>query len=206
MNGGEKSGSGARGDVTQLLRAVGEGDSAAAAELLPLVYEELRALAAARMHKTPVHQTLQPTALVHEAYLRLVGTEDPSWDNRGHFFFAAARAMHDILVDQARRKASRKRGGGWQRGNVDQLVIAIDAPPDDLLALSDALEKLEKEDERGHKLVMLRFFGGLSLSDAAEAMNISRATAKRDWHFARTRLHKELTGPLTSALAIKSDE
>jgi RNA polymerase sigma factor (TIGR02999 family) len=193
-------------NVTRLLKAVGDNDAVAAEKLLPLVYAELRSLAVARMRKTPVGQTLQPTALVHEAYLRLVGTDDPGWDSRGHFFFAAARAMHDILVEQARRRASLKRGGGWNRTHADELVIAIDAPPDELLALADALEVLRHQDERGHKLVMLRFFGGLTLADAAAALGISPATAKRDWQFVRTKLHRELTDPLTRALAVESDE
>jgi RNA polymerase sigma factor (TIGR02999 family) len=191
-------------NVTQLLRAVGEGDPSAAAELLPLLYEELRTLAAARMRKLPVGQTLQPTALVHEAYLRLLGGADPGWENLGHFFFAAARAMHDILVEQARRKMSRKRGGGRQRVEAENLVIAVQVPPDDLVSLSEALDKLRGEDDRGYRLVMLRFFAGLPLADAAEALGISIATAKRDWSYVRARLHRELTEPLSRAFGVRN--
>jgi RNA polymerase sigma factor (TIGR02999 family) len=192
-------------NVTRLLHAAAGGDQAAGDELLPIIYEQLRGLAYAWLRQGAANQTLQPTALVHEAYLRLVGVEDPRWENRGHFFFTASRAMHDILVEQARRKASKKRGGDWNRRGLDHLAVATDAPPEDLIALSEALEQLERDDARSHRLVMLRFFGGLTLAESAEAMGISLATAKRDWVYARTRLHRTLTHSLSQALRVSAD-
>jgi RNA polymerase sigma factor (TIGR02999 family) len=181
-------------DVTVMLQAVAEGDPNAAAQLLPLVYAELRALAEFHMRKTPPGQTLQATALVHESYLRLVGKEDQSWENRGHFFFAAARAMRDILVEQARRKATLKRGKGRRRVDVSKLEIATDAPADDLLALDDVLQRLEQDDPGKHRLVMLRFFAGLTAEESALALDVSVRTVERDWRFIKAKLHKELTG------------
>lgn len=180
------------GDITRMLHAAATGDHQAATDLLPVVYGELRALAAAYMDKTPVGQTLQPTALVHEAYLRLVGKGQHDWQDRGHFFFAAARAMRDILVEQARQKASLKRGGDRRRIDADKLVIAFDSPPDELLALNGALEVLERDDSRKHRLVMLRFFAGLTTEEAAEVIGISVRTAERDWRFVKAWLHKQL--------------
>ena len=182
------------GDITRMLHAAATGDHQAATDLLPVVYGELRALAAAYMDKTPVGQTLQPTALVHEAYLRLIGKGQHDWQDRGHFFFAAARAMRDILVEQARQKASLKRGGDRRRIDADKLVIAFDSPPDELLALNGALEVLERDDSRKHRLVMLRFFAGLTTEEAAEGIGISVRTAERDWLFVKAWLHKRLSG------------
>lgn len=182
------------GDITRMLHAAATGDHQAATDLLPVVYGELRALASAYMDKTPVGQTLQPTALVHEAYLRLIGKGQHDWQDRGHFFFAAARAMRDILVEQARQKASLKRGGDRRRIDADKLVIAFDSPPDELLALNGALEVLERDDSRKHRLVMLRFFAGLTTEEAAEVIGISVRTAERDWRFVKAWLHKRLSG------------
>ena len=188
-------GDGADGQpVTRLLRAAARGEEHAAEELLPLVYGELRKLAQARLKKTPPGQTLSGTALVHEAYIRLVGDEDPGWEGRGHFFFAAARAMRDILVEHARRKCSLKCGGDRHRLDPDNLVLAIDAPPDDLLALDDALSRLNRQHARKHQVVMLRFFAGLTTEQTVEVMGITSRTVERDWRFARAVLYDELAG------------
>jgi RNA polymerase sigma factor (TIGR02999 family) len=180
-------------DVTQLLGAAAAGDPRAAAELLPLVYDELRKLAAARMAEEKPGQTLQPTALVHEAYLRLVGGETPkNWNGRGHFLAAAAEAMRHILVDNARRKVRAKRGGGRLRVELDD---AVPAPPEEaerLLALDEALDKLSGEDPEAAALVKLRYFAGLSVEAAAEALGISRAGAYRHWAFARAWLLQQV--------------
>ena len=180
-------------DITRVLQAAREGDSEAAAELLPLVYDQLRSLAASRMRGIPPGQTLQPTALVHEAYARLVGAEDPDWENRAHFFFAAARAMRDILVEDARRKASAKRGGDCRRVDLAQLSVALDAAPGAMLALDEALRALAHEDDRKHRVVLLRFFAGLTEEQIAGMLDVSTRTVKRDWRFATARLHKLLT-------------
>jgi RNA polymerase sigma factor (TIGR02999 family) len=182
-------------DVTQILAAIEAGDPKAAAELLPLVYDELRKLAAARMAaETPDH-TLQPTALVHEAYLRLVGTTpDRPWNSRGHFFAAAAEAIRRILVENARRKRREKHGGGRQRVVLDETCSPAEAPPDDLLALDEALGRLAALDPTRAELVKLRFFAGLTMPEAAAALGISLATAERYWSFARTWLFAELSG------------
>lgn len=185
---GEKS-------VTQVLQAAGRGDPQAAAELLPLVYDELRKLADSWMVKLAPGQTLQPTALVHEAYLRLVRWEDSGWESRRHFFFAASRAMHDILVEQARRKASLKRGGGRAALSPDSLVVAVETPTEDMLALSEALKRLKEHDPRQHQIVLLRFFAGLTEREISEVMNISVRTVEREWRYIRARLHKELAEP-----------
>ncbi len=178
--------------ITMLLQAASEGDPQAAADLLPLVYKELRAVAEARMRQTPPGQTLQPTALVHEAYLRVVGDEDSSFENRDHFFFVAARAMRDILVEQARRKSRLKHGGGKKRVSADNLAVAIEAPATDMLALNEALEQLEHDHPRKHRLVMLRFFAGLTEAESAEIMGVDPSTARRDWRFVRAWLHRAL--------------
>ena len=180
--------------LTRLLRAAARGDEQAGEELLPLVYGELRKLAQSRMSQSPPGHTLTGTALVHEAYVRLVGHEDPGWEGRGHFFFAAARAMRDILVQHARRKGSRKRGGDRRRVDPDNLIAAIDAPSDDLLALDEALSRLSREHPRKHQVVMLRFFAGLSAEDTAELLGITSRTVERDWRFARASLYDELAG------------
>jgi RNA polymerase sigma factor (TIGR02999 family) len=184
----------ANANVTRLLKAAGDGDGQAAADLLPLVYSELRRLAEAWMVKTPSGQTLQPTALVHEAFLRLVGHEASGFENRGHFFFAAGRAMRDILIERARSKSRLKRGGGRRRVDLDQLVVAMDAPSDDLLALDEVMKRFETEHPWEHRIVMLRFFAGLSNEETARALDTPLRTIERDWRFARAWLHAALEG------------
>ena len=159
------------------------------------VYEELRRLARSLMAKTPPGNTLQPTALVHEAYLRLVGQEDPGWDCRGHFFAAAAQAMRQILVDQARRKAAAKHGGGQQRVDVDNLDLPIESPSEDMLALDEALHRLREQDPRKADVVMLRYFAGLTIAETARVLGISDKTVERDWRFARAVLYRQLDLP-----------
>ena len=181
------------GAITQILQAASDGDPRASAELLPLVYSELRRLAQARMAKTPPGNTLQPTALVHEAYLRLIGGDDPSWHSRGHFFAAAAQAMRQILVDQARRKATQKRGGGRRRVPLDNVEVAIDTPMEDVLALDEALTKLEQADSRKGKIVMLRYFAGLTTEEVAAALELSVPTIEREWRFTRSFLYTVLS-------------
>jgi RNA polymerase sigma factor (TIGR02999 family) len=180
-------------DVTQILSAAARGDPHAAGQLLPLVYDELRKLAAAKLAQERPGQTLQPTALVHEAYLRLVGTGgEQHWGGRGHFFAAAAEAMRRILVDNARRKRRPKHGGDRRRVDWDEACVRADSPSDDLLALDEALDALAKEDPAKAELVKLRFFGGLTMSEAAEVLGVSPATAERYWTYARTWLYARL--------------
>jgi RNA polymerase sigma factor (TIGR02999 family) len=181
-------------DVTRILSAIERGDVRAVDELFPLVYEELRQLAALRLSKELPGQTLQTTALVHEAYLRLVGTEEQSWSSRGHFFAAAAEAMRRILIDSARRKKSLKYGGGLQRVELDEAMTAGDdkSSPDDLIALDEALEKLSKKDKVKAGLIKLRYFGGLTGEQAAEVLGISSSTADRYWAYARYWLRVEM--------------
>jgi RNA polymerase sigma factor (TIGR02999 family) len=183
-------------DVTRLLSAAQAGDPRAAAELLPLVYDELRRLAAARLAAEPAGQTLQPTALVHEAYLRLAGGQPQDWSGRGHFFGAAAEAMRRILIDRARQRHSRKRGGDRQRVDLDGAPVADpdDQSAEDLLALDDALQQLEAEDPAKARLVKLRYFVGLSIQETADALGISPATAKRQWVYVRSWLYGRLHG------------
>jgi RNA polymerase sigma factor (TIGR02999 family) len=178
--------------VTQILEAVGAGDERAAERLLPLVYDELRHLAAARMAQEAPGQTLQPTALVHEAWLRLVGSGNEHWNGRGHFFGAAAEAMRRILIDRARKRHRQRHGHGLVRIDFAQLDVAITTDDDLLLRVNEALEKLEAEAPERAQLVKLRFFTGLSVSEAAEALGIAPATAKRYWTFARAWLLAEL--------------
>jgi RNA polymerase sigma factor (TIGR02999 family) len=180
------------GPITKLLNAAGDGDEDAAAELLPLIYGELHRIAQARMATLRPGTTLQPTALVHEAYLRLLGNDKPAWNSRGHFFGAAARAMRQILVDQARRKASQKRGGGRKRLDLDDVEPAIAAPSIDILALDEALQRLERDDPRKAQIVMLRYFAGLTAQETAAALDISVPTVEREWRFTRTLLHMRL--------------
>lgn len=188
-------------DVTRILSAIEAGDPQAAEQLLPLVYGELRKLAAHKLAQEKPGQTLQATALVHEAYLRLVGTQpmpdadgQGPWDNRGHFFAAAAEAMRRILVDNARRKARPKHGGDRRRVDLDEDLVIAD-PPDDLLALDQALAKLAGEAPRKAELVKLRFFAGLTIPEAARMLGISTATAERYWSYARVWLYAELHEP-----------
>ena len=180
-------------DVTRILSQIESGDPSAAERLLPLVYDELRKLAAVRMAQEKPGQTLQATALVHEGYLRLVGNDrEQRWDNRGHFFAAAAEAMRRILVEIARHKHSQKAGGDRERVELDQIGIASKSPRVDILALNEALEKLEMQDARKAALVKLRFFAGLTNSQAAEALDISTSTADNDWAYAKKWLRVEV--------------
>jgi RNA polymerase sigma factor (TIGR02999 family) len=180
-------------DVTRLLSAIEAGDPHAAEELLPLVYDELRELAAARLAAEKPGQTLQATALVHEAYLRLVGGEQTrDWDGRGHFFAAAAEAMRRILINRARDKRRQKRDGGLQRVDLDRLLVADQASDGELVAIDDALQELARRNGPCAELVKLRFFTGLTLDEAAVAMGIARRTANRYWAFARAWLFDAL--------------
>jgi RNA polymerase sigma factor (TIGR02999 family) len=180
-------------DLTQILCAIDQGNPHAAEQLLPLVYDELRKLAAQKVAQEAPGQTLQATALVHEAYLRLVDVEKvQSWDSRGHFFAAAAEAMRRILLDRARDRGRLKRGGGWKRLRLDDVDCSLADPPDALLALDEALEKLALEDPLSANLVKLRFFAGLTLAEAARSLGISPRSADRIWAFARSWLHDEL--------------
>ncbi|HEV3236727.1 MAG TPA: sigma-70 family RNA polymerase sigma factor [Gemmataceae bacterium] len=183
-------------NVTRILLSIEKGDPNAAAQLMPLVYEELRRLAVQKIAQEKPGQTLQATALVHEAYLRVVGSEQvQSWDNRRHFFAAAAEAMRRILIDQARRKLSVKRGGDRKRQPIDDLAPLVGPhgkPVEDLLALDEALKQLEAEDPVKAQLVKLRYFAGASLEETAQLMDISPATAKRYWIYARSWLYGKL--------------
>jgi RNA polymerase sigma factor (TIGR02999 family) len=179
-------------DVTQLLEGIHDGDPKAAEDLLPLVYEELRKLASWRMARETPGQTLQATALVHEAYLRLVGQEDPRWQNSRHFFSAAAEAMRRILVERARQKACQKCGGNWQRVDLDEIKVATESNDETLLFVSDALEKLAVKDPVCAELIKLRFFAGMPNHQAAETLGLSERTAKRNWAYARAWLAKEI--------------
>ena len=164
----------------------------AAAELLPLVYGELRRLAAVLAGRLPPGQTLTPTALVHEAYLRLVGTHDPGWEGRRHFFGASARAMRDILVEQARRKAARKHGGGAQRVELTDGLAIIEPPADDVLAVDEAIQQLQAEKPHLAQIAMLRYFAGLSADETAVVLGVSASTLTREWRFARAWLVRRL--------------
>jgi RNA polymerase sigma factor (TIGR02999 family) len=180
-------------EITRILSAIEQGDPHAAEQLLPLVYDELRKLAAQRLALETPGQTLQATALVHEAYLRLVGTDKAQqWDGRGHFFAAAAEAMRRILIDQARHKQSLRQGGGRKRQPLEHAEIAAPEPSLDVLAVNDALERFEQLDPLKARLVKLRYFTGLTLPQAADALGISPTTADRYWAYARAWLHTEL--------------
>jgi RNA polymerase sigma factor (TIGR02999 family) len=180
--------------VSRILNEIERGECQASNELLPLVYDELRRLATHRLSQEPAGQTLQPTALVHEAYVRLVGNDAPQqWDSRGHFFAAAAESMRRILVDNARRKRSQKHGGEHQRVDIDLGQIDGESALDDLVSLDEALNKLAEKDQRKAKLVELRFFSGLTIRQAAQVLDVSVATAERDWTFARAWLHREIS-------------
>jgi RNA polymerase sigma factor (TIGR02999 family) len=180
-------------ELTVILQRIDHGDPHAANELLPLVYEELRKLAAQKMARENPGQTLQATALVHEAWLRLGGDAQPAWDNRGHFFAAAAEAMRRILIDNARRKLTLRHGGGAQRVNLEALELAMNLDDDQLLALGDALEQFATHDARKAELVKLRFFVGLTNEQAAQVLGVSEPTVKRDWAYARAWLFREMT-------------
>jgi RNA polymerase sigma factor (TIGR02999 family) len=183
-------------DVTRILSGIEEGDPHAASKLLPLVYDELRRLAAHKLTQERPGQTLQPTALVHEAYLRLVDVEKSQhWNSRGHFYAAAAEAMRRILVEQARCKKALRRGGDRRRLDLDVAEPAAPRVSDDLLALDQALDKLAEKDRAKAELVKLRYFAGLTMEQTAEALGISLATANRWWTYARAWLHQEICGP-----------
>jgi RNA polymerase sigma factor (TIGR02999 family) len=182
-------------DVTQILNAIEHGDPHAADQLLPLVYDELRRLAARKLTSEAPGQTLQATALVHEAYLRLVGKGDEQrWDSRGHFFAAAAEAMRRILVESVRHKRSLKQGGGRAREEFDEVHLAAPEPVEDLLALDEALNKLATRDPVKAELVKLRYFAGMTIEESAAALGISNATAKRYWTYTRVWLYQEISG------------
>ena len=183
-------------EVTRLLEAIDRGDSQAADRLLPVIYGELRRLAASKLASQPTGQTLQATALVHEAYLKLVGNETGrKWKSQQHFFAAAAQAMRWILVDNARRKQAARHGGDLKRADIDLTQIASPHSDGDLLAINEALESLAEQDERKARLVELRYFGGLTNSEVAELLGISQATVERDWTFAKAWLHRRMTNP-----------
>jgi len=183
-------------DVTRILSAIEQGDPQASEQLLPLVYEELRKLAAQKMAQEKPGQTLQATGLVHEAYLRLVsGTQPQDWDSRGHFFAAAAEAMRRILIEQARQKNSLKGGAGLERIALSDVNPAIEDPGLDVLALDEALQRLANKDPRKAELVKLRFFAGLTNAQAAEILGIAPSTADLDWAYAKCWLRTEMTGP-----------
>lgn len=179
-------------DVTRILDALGEGDPKAAGELLPLVYAELRQLAAAKMSNERPGQTLQPTSLVHEAWLRLGGDGEQKWENRAHFFGAAAEAMRRILIENARRKLAIRHGGGLARLDADELEIAAAVQDEELLEVNEALEKFVAHDKQKAELVKLRYFVGMTIEEAAEVSGISTATAKRWWSYSRAWLYAQM--------------
>jgi len=181
------------GEITAALAAIRGGDETAVPRLLPLVYEELRRVARRMMAREPPGQTLQPTALVHEAYLRLFGNGPTSWENRAHFFVAAATAMRRILVERARRRRAERHGGQKRRVTLDEGAVPADPPATDLLALDDALGRLEAEDERAGRVVHLRYFAGLGIEETAELMGVSTATVSREWTYARAWLLRDMT-------------
>jgi|SRR5262245_23836216 len=182
-------------NVTKILNAIEEGDSSAAEKLLPMVYDELRKLAAQKLSQEKPGQTLQPTALVHEAYLRLVGGEQTSsWNSRGHFFAAAAESMRRILVEQARKRARLKRGGDRQRLDLDALQLSVPEAADELLALDEALTEFAHKHPDKAALVKLRYFAGLTVDEAARSLGISTSTADRHWTFARAWLYRRIVG------------
>ena len=186
-------------DVTQVLKQAASGDENAAARLLPLVYEELRLIARQRMAKTPPGNTLTPTALVHEAYVKVAGAERLPWESRKHFFVAASRAMRNILVDQARRKSAKKNGGGRKRLELAEYDVSIEPPGDDVLALDEALSRLEEAEPEAGEVVTLLHFSGLTAEEAAEVLQVSSRTIKRRWRFARACLHRLLSGESVDA-------
>ena len=182
-------------EVTRVLNAIGQGEPGAPEQLLPLVYDELRRLAAQKKTREAPGQTLQATALVHEAYLRLVDTDQAQeWNSRGHFFAAAAEAMRRILIERARHRQSLKAGGDRQRQELAEIEPSVAGPDIDLLALNEALEKLESQDKRKAELVKLRFFAGLTIEEAAKTLGISTSTADNDWAYARCWLRLEIEG------------
>jgi len=182
-------------DVTRILNAIEDGDTKAADELLPLVYEELRLLAAQKLSLEKPGQTLQATALVHEAYIRLVGDEIHKWDSHGHFFAAAAEAMRRILVDRARHKQSKRHGGNHRKIDLCDVFLSIEDPKENILAVDEALDKLSNEDPKVAQVIKLRYFGGLTLDQIASIMGIGRRTVDRYWALGRAWLYQEITLP-----------
>jgi len=178
--------------ITQVLQAIGRSESGAAEELLPLVYDDLRRLAMARMANEAAGQTLQPTALVHEAWLRLVADGERTWQNRAHFFGAAAEAMRRILIEKARRKSRLKHGGGQARFNIEDLELADSTPDDKVLLINEALESLEAQDPEAARIVVLKFFGGLSRQEVAESLNVSERMVDRHWAYAKAWLWRQI--------------
>ena len=179
--------------VSAVLQAAQSGDRQAAADLLPLVYEELHKLARVRLARQPPGQTLQPTALVNEVYLRIAGESNVTWEGRQHFFFAAARAMRDILVEQARRKAGPKRGGDRRRQELDEACAVLKPPSDDVLAIHEALEELEARDSLKAQIVLLRYFTGLTMDETAAVLGLPERTLARHWRYIRAWLMKRLS-------------
>lgn len=179
-------------DVTLILDAINRGESQASEKLLPLVYEELRRMAAARLAREAAGQTLQPTALVHEAWLQLVGDGDRTWENRAHFFGAAADAMRRILIDKARRKSRLKHGGGQVRLDIDHIELAETTPDDNILLINEALQWLEQEDPEQARVVVLKFFGGLTNAEVAETLGMAERTVDRQWACAKARLFRRI--------------
>lgn len=181
-------------EVTRILKSIQEGDRKAADDLLPLIYQELRQLAAQKMARESSDHTLQPTALVHEAWLRLSGDNPQQWDGRGHFFAAAAEAMRRILIEHARRKNAIKRGANFERVNFENLDVAMMAEGEDFLLLNEAIDKLNREDSAAAEVVKLRFFAGLTNDEVAHVLGVTDRTVKRYWTFARAWLYRELRG------------
>jgi RNA polymerase sigma factor (TIGR02999 family) len=183
-------------DITRVLQAIGRGEGRASEELLPLVYEELRRLAAARMAQEMAGQTLQATALVHEAWLRLVADGERTWQNRAHFFGAAAEAMRRILIEKARRKSRLKHGGGQVRLDIDDLELADTTPDDKVLLINEALERLEGKDPEAARIVVLKFFGGLSNQEVAQSLGIGERSVDRHWAYAKAWLFRSIRSEL----------
>src|SRR5882724_8130566 len=181
-------------DVTQILQAVGRGQARATEDLLPLVYDQLRRLAAARMAQEAAGQTLQATALVHEAWLRLVGDGERTWQNRAHFFGAAAEAMRRILIESARRKSRLKRGGGLVQVDIADVELAAATTDDKILLINDALEQFEKTDPERARVVVMKFFGGLTNQETAENLGVTERTVERHWAYAKTCLYRMIHG------------
>jgi len=191
-------------EVTRILERVEDGDAKAAEQLLPLVYDQLRQLAAHKMANEAPGHTLQPTALVHEAWLWLAGSDAPQqWNSRGHFFSAAAEAMRRILIERARAKARLRRGGGQRPLNLDEVTVGAETAPEELLLVDEALDKLEAQDPDKARLVKLRFFSGLTNEEAAMSLGISPTTAKRYWTFARAWLYSEITSAILDSAPLQ---